>query len=155
MSSTIIDFANVLLGALLVGAIFGVSLVLNPTGLDGSVYVAVQQQGIRTLNRVMPALGAATILATIAAAVVGRGDSTRLRLLIAAVICFAAVGLVTRFLNQPINAIVMTWRIELPLPANWMGLRDEWWRWHLIRLIAGLSGLSALIAATLKRGWVG
>ena len=28
--------------------------------------------------------------------------------------------------------------------------RDEWWRWHLIRLLAGLGGLSLLIAAILQ-----
>jgi len=154
MFSVMIDFADVLLAALVVGAMFGVWLVFNPAGLDANVYIALQQQGIRTLNKAVPALGAATILVTIAAAVLGRDDSARLSLLIAAVVCFVAAGLITRFLNQPINAIVMTWSSDSP-PANWTGLRDEWWRWHLIRLLAGLGGLSLLIAATLRRGWAG
>ena len=112
MLSTMIDFTNVLLAALLVGAMFGVWLFLNPAGgSDAVLYVALQQQGIRGLDT-------------------------------------------TRFLNQPIDAIVMTWQRDAP-PANWMRLRDEWWPWHLIRLAAGLGGLSLLIAATLKRGWVG
>jgi len=154
MFSIVIDFANVLFAALLVGAMFGVWLVFNPAGLDASFYVALHQQGVRKLNTAMPALGATTILLTIAAAVLGRGDSTRFILLIGAVVCFAAAGLTTRFLNQPINAIVMTWSSDSP-PSNWTGLRDEWWRWHLIRLVAGLGGLSLLIAATLKHGWAG
>jgi uncharacterized membrane protein len=152
MFSIVIDFANVLFAALSVGAMFGVWLVFNPAGLDASFYVALHQQGIRKLNTAMPALGAATILLTIAAAVLGRGDGTRFILLIGAVVCFAAAALTTRFLNQPINAIVMTWSSDSP-PTNWTGLRDEWWRWHLIRLVAGLGGLSLLIAATLKHGW--
>ena len=154
MFALIIDFANLLLAALVVGAMFGVWLLLNPRGLDASSYVTLQQQGIRTMNRVMPALGAATILATITAAVLGRDDRARLCVLVGAVVCFVAIGLITRFLNQPINAIVMTWRTDL-LPSNWTELRDEWWRWHLIRLTTGLVGLSLLIAATLKRGWTG
>jgi uncharacterized membrane protein len=101
----------------------------------------------------MPALGAATILVTIVAAVLGRDDRTRLGLLVGAVVCLAAAGAITRFQNQPINAVVMTWHADAP-PANWTGLRDEWWRWHLLRLVAGLGGLSLLIAATLKRGWI-
>ena len=60
----------------------------------------------------------------------------------------------TRFLNQPINRIVMTWSTDAP-PINWPGLRDEWWRWHLVRLFAGLVGLSLLITAAVKRGWIG
>jgi uncharacterized membrane protein len=154
MFTLMIDFANLLLAALVVGAMFGVWLVFNPAGLDAGFYVALHQQGIRTLNKTMPALGAATILLTIVAAALGRVKSMRFGLLAAAVICFVATGLITRFLNQPINAIVMTWRADLP-PSNWTALRDEWWRWHLIRLGTGLVGLSLLIAATLKRGWGG
>ncbi len=154
MFALMIDFANLLLAALVVGAMFGVWLVFNPAGLDASFYIALHQQGIRTLNKRMPALGAATILLTIAAAALGRANVTRLSLLMAAVVCFVATGLITRFLNQPINAIVMTWSASSP-PSNWTGLRDKWWRWHLIRLATGLVGLSLLIAATLKRGWSG
>ena len=151
MGALIVDFANLLLASLLVGATFGVWLVFNPAGLGANVYVALQQQGIRTLNVAMPALGAATALVTVTSAVLGREDRTRVLLLLAAVVCFVAAGLITRFLNQPINAIVMTWAVDAP-PANWTQLRDEWWRWHLMRLIAGLAGLSLLIAATLRRG---
>jgi uncharacterized membrane protein len=151
MFSAIIDFANVLLAALVVGAMFGMWLLFNPSGLNARSYVELQQHGIRKLNLAMPALGAATILVTITAAVIGRGDSKRLWMLLATVACFVASGLITRFLNQPINAIVVTWSSDSP-PANWTALRDEWWRWHLFRLAAGLGGLSLLIAATLRRG---
>lgn len=154
MLSAVIDFTNLLLAALLVGAMFGVWLFLNPTGSDAVLYVALQQQGIRGLDTTMPALGAATILVTIVAAVLGRDDGTRLGLLIGTAACLIAAGLITRFLNQPINAVVMTWHRDA-VPASWMRLRDEWWRWHLLRLAAGLCGLSLLIAATLKRGWIG
>ena len=154
MLSNVIDFTNVLLAALLVGAMFGVWLFLSPARSDATLYVALQQQGIRGLDTTMPALGAATILVTIVAAVLGRGDGTRLGLLIATAACLIVAGLITRFLNQPINRIVMTWHRDAP-PANWMRLRDEWWRWHLVRLAAGLGGLSLLIVATLKRSWIG
>jgi uncharacterized membrane protein len=154
MFALMIDFANLLLAALVVGALFGVWLFLNPAGLDANSYVTLQQQAIRTMNRVMPALGAATILVTVTAAVLGRDDRARLWFLVAAVVCFVTIGLITRFLNQPINAIVMTWCGD-SAPSNWTQLRDEWWRWHLVRLATGLVGLSLLIAATLKRGWNG
>ena len=151
MFTTMIDFADVLLAALLVGAMFGMWLVLNPAGLTAGEYITVQQQGIRTLNQTMPMLGAATILLTILATVLERNDRTRFILLVGTVVCLVAAGLITRFLNQPINAVVSTWHTDAP-PANWMGVRDEWWRWHLIRLLAGLGGLSLLIAAMLRRG---
>src|SRR5215510_11800094 len=104
MLSAAIDFTNLLLAALLVGAMFGVWLFLNTSGSDAALYVALQQQGIRGLDTTMPALGAATIVVTIVAAVLGRADGTRFGLLIATAVCLVAAGLITRFLNQPINA---------------------------------------------------
>ena len=151
MFSTMIDFANLLLAALVVGAMFGVWLFFNPAGVAANIYVTMHQQGIRTMNKAMPVLGAATILVTIAAAVLGWHDSARAGLLLGAMSCFVAVALITRFLNQPINSIVSTWRSDSP-PANWTGLRDQWWRGHVIRLVTGVGGLSLLIAATLRRG---
>ena len=151
MMTLIVDFANLLLASLLVGATFGVWLVFNPAGLGANGYVALQQQGIRTLNVAMPALGAATALVTIIFAVLARDDRTRFLLLLAAAVCFVSAGLITRLLNQPINAIVMTWAVDAP-PTNWTHLRDQWWQWHLMRLVAGLAALSLLIAATLRRG---
>jgi uncharacterized membrane protein len=74
----------------------------------------------------------------------------RLYLLAAAAVCVATIGLITRFLNQPINAVVITWRSD-SASSDWTRLRDEWWRWHCFRLAMGIIGLSLLIAATLKR----
>ena len=151
MFPTIIDFADLLLAALVVGAMFGVWLFFNPAGLAANIYVTMHQQGIRTLNKPMPVLGAVTILLTIAAAVLGWNNSVRAGLLIGATLCFVAVALITRFLNQPINSLVAAWCIDSP-PTNWTGLRDRWWRGHLIRLVTGVAGLSLVISAMLRRG---
>jgi uncharacterized membrane protein len=148
MVATVIEFANLLAAALLVGAVFGVWLSFNPAGLDGPTYVALQQQAIRTLNVKLPALGGLTILLTLAAAWLAEGDRTRLLLLAVAIACFAGAGLITRFLNQPINAIVINWSAHAP-PAEWALYRDAWWRWHVLRTIVAVCGLSLLIAAAL------
>jgi anthrone oxygenase-like protein len=143
-----IDFANFLLAALVVGAMFGVWLSFNPAGLDAPLYVALQQQEIRALNVVMPVLGTLTIVLTLASAALARDHLTRFALLLAAAGCFTAAGLVTRLLNQPINAVVLTWEIGAP-PSDWMQFRDTWWHWHEMRLILGVVGLGILIVATL------
>jgi hypothetical protein len=144
-----VNFANLLLAALVIGASFGVWLSFNPAGLDAPSYVAMQQQGIRTLNVTMPALGGATILLTLLAAAISPGDGTRFALLLTAAACFASSALITRFLNQPINAIVMTWSAAAPPPEG-MGFRDAWWRWHVLRTFIGIGGLSLVIAASLN-----
>ena len=154
MLSVLVDFANLFLAALLAGAMFAVWLVFNPAGVSANSYVLLQQQAIRTLNTAMPALGAATVVVTTVAAALARRDGTRLGLLMAAVLCFAAAGLITRFQNQPINAVVITWSSDAP-PSDWTILRDAWWRWHILRLAAGLGGLTLVIAAVLRRAWAG
>ena len=78
MFAMMVNFVNLLLGSLLAGGMFGVWRFLNPEGLDGPSYVLVQQQGIRTLNTIMPALGVATLVVTIIAAVMSHKDPIRL-----------------------------------------------------------------------------
>lgn len=144
-----INFANLLLAALVVGAMFGVCLLFNPAGLDAASYVSQQQQGVRALNLKMPLLGALTTILTLAAAVLARSERTRLTVLLLAAGLFVAAGLITRFLNQPINAVIMTWSAQAP-PPSWTRLRDAWWRWHLLRFSAGLGGLCLLLLAALR-----
>jgi len=151
MISAMIDFVDVLLAALLVGAMFGVWLMLNPARNAAALYVTLHQQGIRTLNTALPAFGAANVVLSIAAAVLARGDSARFRLLVATTVCFMAAGLITRFRNQQINATVRTWKSDAP-PANWSDVSDRWLRWHVIRLVVGLGGFALLVAAVLRRG---
>ncbi len=151
MSDVIIDFADLLLAGLLTGAIFGVFLVMRPAGLDATTYVIQQQNGIRAVNHIMPPLGAVTIIVTLAAAFAARGEPLRMTMLLAAAAALIVVGLVTRFLNQPINEIVMTWNANSP-PAEWTTLRDAWWRWHLVRLGLAILGLSLIVGAALRRG---
>ena len=150
MLSTIADFASLLLMSLVVGAMFAVWLIFNPAGLDAATYVTQQQHAIRTLNVAMPLLGLVTLLATIASAMFARGDHVRLTLIAAAAVFLLAAGLITRFLNQPINAIVSEWTTAWQA-ENWTQLRDAWWRWHVWRLGAGLGGLSLMIAAALSK----
>jgi hypothetical protein len=116
MLPIVIDFASMLLASLLVGSVFGMWLLLNPAGVNVASYVLLQQQAIRRLNKALPALAMITTLLTIVAAVLRRGEGMRFNFLVAAVICFVAGGLITRFLNQPLNAIV-TWSCDEDYPC--------------------------------------
>jgi hypothetical protein len=150
MVSQMIEFVDVMLAALLIGAMFGVWLLLNPArGIPG-LYITLHQQGVRTLNMALPAFGAATVILSIMSAVLARGESVGCALLIATAICFAASGFITRFQNQRINAAVITWDSNAP-PANWKELTDAWLEWHATRLLVGTVGLSLLIVAIFHR----
>ena len=150
MISAMIDFADVVLSALVVGAMFGVWLLLNPARRIPGVYITVHQQGTRTLNTALPAFGAASVILSLAAAVLARSESVQCGLLVAAAICFATAGLITRFANQRLNATVITWKSDAP-PADWKKVADAWLGWHLMRLLAGVGGLALLTTAILRR----
>jgi hypothetical protein len=150
MIATVIEFTDLLLCGLLVGTIFGVWLMLQPADVDATTYVLMQQNAIRALNNLMPPLGGLALLVTVAAAVIAREDHVRFGMLVVAAVCLAAAGIVTRFWNQPINAIVMTWSAAAP-PAQWTGLRDQWWHWHLVRMGSTFAAYSLIIAAAIRR----
>jgi uncharacterized membrane protein len=148
MIRQILSFANLLLAGLLVGAMFGIWLGFNPADLSAGAYIEQQQNTIRAMNVTMPVLGAVVALLTLASAILARTNRRRCLLFVVAFVCFVTAGLVTRFLNQPINAVVMTWTAIAP-PTNWTELRDEWWHWHILRTVAGIAGFSLLIVGFL------
>lgn len=148
MNRSMLGFLNLLLAALVIGTTFGIWLGYDPAGLSAEAYVELQQHAIGALNLILPALGALTIALTLASAVLARSDRRSLGLLLGAAACFVIVALCTRFANQPINAVVMSWSPAAP-PADWAALRDRWWHWHELRTAVGVAGLSLLIAGHL------
>jgi uncharacterized membrane protein len=148
MAANIIRFALVVLLALLVGTMFGIWIGFNPASLSALAYVEQQQNTIRSLNTLLPAMGAVCILLTVVLAFLSKGDSRSRHLLVAAAVLMIGAALVTRFANQPINAVVMTWSAHAPA-ANWAQLRDEWWQWHIVRSLAGIAALALTVVAVL------
>jgi uncharacterized membrane protein len=140
MAANIIRFFLLLLISLLVGTMFGIWVGFNPASLSAAAYVEQQQNAIRSLNTFLPALGAVCILLVVILAVLLKGAPSSRYLLVVAATCLITAGLVTRFANQPINSIVMTWSAQAPA-ANWMELRDAWWKWHIVRTVAGVAAL--------------
>jgi len=149
MTSTIIRFLDLLLVALLVGAMFGIWVGFDPAGLSAATYVEQQQHTIRALNILMPLLGAVCIVLTFVLAFLTKERRRTRYLLLAVAVCLLVAGAVTRFENQPINSVVMTWTSRAP-PSNWTELRDQWWQWHIVRTLAGIAALALLILDTLS-----
>lgn len=144
MKRLILNFAAILLAALVIGTVFGIWFGFNPTPLSATAYVEVQQEMIRALNVKMPIMGGTTILLILGSAFLARPNRRAFFILLGAAACFMVVGTVTRFLNQPINAIVITWSPQSP-PSIWTALRDDWWKWHTIRVVVGLTGFCLLV----------
>jgi uncharacterized membrane protein len=127
---------------------FGIWVGFNPASLSPPTFVEQQQNAIRSLNVLLPAMGAICIVLTVALAIHSKADPRSRYLLVAAALLMVAAGLVTRFANQPINDVVMTWSTWAPA-ANWAQLRDQWWQWHILRSVAGIAALALTLLAFL------
>ena len=145
----IIQFSDILLTVLIAGVIFGIWLGYNPEDLSAVTYVEQQQNVIRALNVLMPILGLFSIILTIVYAAISRREKFKRNFLILAVGFLVISGLITRFGNQPINAIVMTWNLDA-IPDTWISLRDKWWSFHIMRTISTIAGFAIIIWVTIK-----
>lgn len=149
MSLHVVRFAFVLLLSLLVGTMFGIWVGFNPSSLSATAYIEQQQNAIRSLNTLLPFMGAVCIVLAVWLAVVTKNEPRTRLLLVAAIVCLLVAAAVTRFCNQPINAVVITWNAQSP-PPQWVQLRAEWWQWHIVRTVAGIAALGLALAAVLR-----
>ena len=143
--SRILHTAVLVVVSLLVGAMFGVWRGYDPAMFSPATFVEVQQGAIRGLNDLLPFIGLASIAMVVALAFLARKRPQLMWRYGAAAVALATAGVVTRFGNQPINDIVMTW--STTPPDGWQTLRDTWWNWHLVRLAAAFIGELLLISA--------
>jgi uncharacterized membrane protein len=141
---------NLLLAGLVSGTLFGIVFGYNPASLSAQAYIEQQQNAIRSLNTLMPVLGFVTIILTLTAAILQRKDRTVFILLLVSSFLFITSGLVTRFGNQPINSIVMTWD-PLQAPVEWPNLRDRWWSFHVIRTVTSIVAFCLISVASLRK----
>ena len=150
MTTSIIRFLNIIIAALLAGTSFGIWLGFNPLNLSPSTYIEQQHNLIQALNALMIMLVFSATLITIISAILQRGDKQAfITLLIASVFFFSCI-IISRFGNQPINNVIMTWTSGT-LPGNLSELRDKWWSFHIMRTIAELIALFLVTWTSIKK----
>ena len=150
MTVLIIRFLNLLMAGLIAGTLFGIWIGYNPQNLSAPTFVEHQQSVIKALNTLMPLLGLITIILTVVSAFMQRDSKTVFISLLIAAMFLIISGLVTRFGNQPINSIVMTWN-KADIPSNWTNLRDKWWSLHIIRALTAIIAFCLIVWTTMKK----
>ena len=134
MTTQIIRFLNLLMAGLVAGTLFGIWIGYNPKNLSVNTFVESQQGAIKALNTLMPVLGLLTIILTVFSAILQKQNQFVFVTLIIAAGFLLISGLITKFGNQPINSVVMTWS-KASTPINWSELRDKWWLLHKLRTL--------------------
>src|SRR5690606_41416760 len=108
--------ALLLLG-LVAGSMFGIWRGFDFTTYTPATYVEVHQGSVRGLNVLLPAMAMASIVLVLLLAVLARQRPAVWGLYLAAALAMVAAGLVTRFLNQPLNSRIMACTPQAP-PAS-------------------------------------
>jgi uncharacterized membrane protein len=114
-------------------------LVLSP-----SSFVQLQQVIHRYFVRMMPPLMLGAVGTSIAWVVlsVGRPPSLAFWLVAAAALAMVVAAVLTRVVNVPINARLMTWRVDAP-PADLVTLWAPWERIHSVRTVLAVAAFVA------------
>lgn len=149
MSAALPSIAQVLallLVGILVGSMFGIWRGYDITAYAPTTFVEVHQGAVRGLNTLLPAMAATALVLMVALALVSRDRPAVLGLYLAGALAIFCAGMITRFVNQPINDQILTWT-SATMPSDWVALRDRWWSWHLVRLVVTLGAELLLIAA--------
>jgi uncharacterized protein YacL len=150
MTKSIIRFLNIIIAALLAGVSFGIWIGFNPIKLSTSTYIEQQQNMIGALNVLMITLVFSATVITIISAFFQKSNKPVFITLLIAAVFFIICIIISRFGNQPINNIIMTWTPG-SLPGNLSEYRDKWWYFHIMRTIAELIALSLVTWASIKK----
>lgn len=138
---------TILLIALIAGSTFGIWQGYNHTLYSPAAFLEVHQGAVRGLNTLLPAMGFTTMILTLVLTLRSDRHTVVRGLYWATLAMLILAGLITRFANQPINAVVMTWT-PTTMPDNWTEIRDTWWFWHIVRTFVSFAALAGLVTAS-------
>jgi uncharacterized membrane protein len=111
-------------------------------------FLAIVHRLNRNLGPVMTILMPAALLSLGPVLVFSFHQPKTFYLTLAAFVLFLIALLVTVIVEVPIVQRIDKWTAST-LPGNWQQLRDRWGSFHLIRLIASISGLALLLAGAI------
>ncbi len=116
------------------------------------VFLAIVDRMNRNMAPVMTVLMPATVFAMIPVLIGSYGTYPKIfSLYAAAFVLFIVTLAVTVLVEVPIVKEIVTWTVP-KLPANWQQVRDRWVKFHIIRVVAGLTSLVLLLIAAIFRG---
>jgi uncharacterized membrane protein len=116
--------------------------------LTSSSFVQLQQVIHRHFVRMMPPLILSSVATSIAWAALSPGRAPLLACWLAAAgaLAMLVVAVLTRVVNVPINAKLMTWRAEAP-PVDLATLWAPWERVHSVRTVLAIGAFIAEVVA--------
>ena len=151
MTLKIAELISIVLSALVGGMYWGPWLALSRSlrTFEPGVFLAIVNRLNRNMAPLMTFLTPAGLLSTLPTLYLSFGDQpTTFYLTLAGFICFVVALIVTMRTEVPIVMQIVTWNVSA-MPPNWQQLRDRWVNFHIVRVWAGLAGLTLLVAGAI------
>jgi hypothetical protein len=143
----VFQLISIILAALVLGVFWGpwVGLTSSIASFDPPTFLAIVGRLSRNLAPVMTILMPASLVSMLPVLILAyNGRPVTFGLTLAALGCFAVALVVTLATEVPIVKRIQGWT-PATLPANWERQRDKWASFHLIRVAAGIAGLTLLV----------
>ena len=141
------ELISIVLSAFVAGMFHGpwIALSRSMNTFTPEVFLAIVDRMNRNMAPIMTVLMPAALLSILPVLVLSyHQHPLTFYLYAAALALFIVALLVTVLIEVPIVEQIVQWKIST-LPSNWQQLRDRWTRFHIIRVIAGLTSLILLV----------
>jgi hypothetical protein len=148
MTLKVIEVINILISAIVGGMYWGpwLALTISLNKFDIKTFLEVVSRLNKNMAPLMTVLSPLSLLTTILVLILSyKNHITTFYFTLAGFTLFLSAVIVTMTIEVPIVKQIVTWT-ESTLPPNWEHLRDRWGKFHIIRVIAAISGLIFLLA---------
>jgi uncharacterized membrane protein len=147
MALKICELISILLSASVSGMFFGPWLALSRSmnTFKPEVFLAIVDRLNQNMAPVMTALMPACLLSMVPVLFLSyKNQPATFYLTLFGLLSFIVALIVTMLVEVPIVQQIVSWTVST-LPSNWQELRDRWGAFHIVRVVAGIAGLTALL----------
>jgi uncharacterized membrane protein len=151
MTLKIWELISIVLSALVAGMFFGpwAALTRSMNTFGTEVYLAIGHRLIKNVAPVMTVLMPVALLSILPVLFFSYGMQPRTFYMASSGFALFAIALfVTLLVEAPISRQVKMWT-PTTLPGNWQQLRDRWGSFHVVRVVASITGLGLLVGAAI------
>jgi hypothetical protein len=151
MTLKIIELINIIICAIVGGMYWGpwLALTISLKTFEPKIFLLIVRRLNQNMAPIMTILSPLSLMTTILVLIFSyHNHSTTFYFTIVGFISFLIALIVTMTIEVPIVKQIVMWT-ETTLPPNWEQLRDRWGKFHIIRVIAGITGLVFLLAGIL------
>lgn len=151
MTLKIIELINITISAFVGGMYWGpwLALTISLKKFDTTVFLSVVKRLNQNMASLMTVLSPLSLLTTILVLVLSYNNSnTTFYFTLIGFVLFLVALIVTVTIEVPIVKQIVSWT-ETSLPTDWEQYRDRWGKFHLVRVIAGITGLISMLVGIL------